>query len=82
MTTRGCVEADFENNIADYLDRGIAIAKDVKASLGDKAKMKDFREALDGGAASGEINALKEEVEGFSRGFEVIGFNRDEMMFP
>lgn len=81
MTTRGCVESDFEA-ISGYLDRGIGIAKQVKQSLGDKAKMKDFREALDGGAASGEIEALREEVETFSRGFEVIGFNRDEMMFP
>ncbi len=80
MTTRGCVENDFKA-IAEYLDRGIEIAKSIKNSLGEGAKMKQFREALDEGAGSQQIAALREEVESFSLGFDTIGFNRNEMMF-
>lgn len=81
MTTRGCEAADFKS-IADYLDRGIAIAADLKKELGAEAKMPVFREALNGGARASEIAALKEEVENFAVGFEPIGFDRGEMVYP
>lgn len=80
MTTRGCDEADFKK-IASFLDRGIAIASNVKKELGSGAKMAAFREALDNGAGSSDISALKSEVESFSLGFEPIGFERDEMVY-
>lgn len=81
MTTRGCEEADFKA-IGDYLDRGIAIASQIKKEVGPKAKMAAFREALDNGVGSSEISALKEEVESFSVGFEPIGFDRNDMVYP
>ncbi|PXF46410.1 Serine hydroxymethyltransferase, mitochondrial [Gracilariopsis chorda] len=80
MTTRGCEEGDFKS-IAGYLDRGIAIATQVKKDLGPDAKIAAFREALDNGAGASEIKALKEEVEEFSLGFEPIGFDRADMVY-
>lgn len=80
MTTRGCMESDFEA-IGGYLDRGISIAKQIKAASGEGAKMKQFRETLAAGEGKAEIEALRQEVEAFSRGFEVVGFEADKMMF-
>lgn len=80
MTTRGCEEADFKS-IAGYLDRGIAIAAQVKKELGPDAKIAAFREALENGAGASEIKALKEEVEEFALGFEPIGFERADMVY-
>lgn len=81
MTTRGCVEKDFEE-IGGFLDRGIAIAKQVKASVGEGGKMKQFREALEGGEGAKEIAELREEVKQFSIGFDTVGFERNEMAYP
>ena len=80
MTTRGCEGDDFKS-IAAYLDRGIGIAKDVKKSVG-AGKMAAFREALEGGACSDQINELREEVESFALGFDAIGFDRADMVYP
>ena len=58
LTTRGFVEADFEK-VADFVVRGIHIAKDLKTKLGPK--LKDFRDGL-ANAPEGkfpEIDALK-----------------------
>lgn len=81
MTTRGCDEADFQA-IANFLDRGINIAADVKKTVGPEAKMAAFREALDAGTGASEIAALKAEVEEFANAFEPIGFDRADMVYP
>lgn len=80
MTTRGCNEGDFKQ-IANYLDRGIGIAAQVKAEVGPGGKMAAFREALEAGVGGSEIKALKEEVEAFAVGFEPIGFDRADMVY-
>ena len=77
LTTRGFVEADFET-VADFVVRGIHIAKDLKAKIGPK--LKDFREGL-ADAPEGkfpEIDALKSEVEAFAAQFPTIGFDKAE----
>lgn len=81
MTTRGCNTDDFKA-IANYLDRGIAIAAAIKKEVGPGTKMSAFREAVNNGAGSADIAALKEEVEEFSLRFEPIGFDRGEMVYP
>lgn len=81
MTTRGCEESDFQQ-IAGFLDRGIGIAAQIKNDLGAGSKMAAFREALDSGTGASEIAGLKEEVEAFSVGFEAIGFDRADMVYP
>lgn len=81
MTTRGCEEPDFKA-IAQYLDRGIEIAKQVKTEVGPGAKIAAFREALDNGAGASQITELREEVQHFALGFEPIGFDRADMVYP
>lgn len=81
MTTRGCGLSDFKA-IAGYLDRGVGIAAQIKEEVGPKGKMAEFRAALESGAGSSEIRALKEEVESFALGFDAIGFERSEMVYP
>ena len=71
------LQADFET-VADFVVRGIHIAKDLKAKVGPK--LKDFREGL-ADAPEGkfpEIDALKSEVEAFAAQFPTIGFDKAE----
>lgn len=81
MTTRGCDESDF-SAIAEYLDRGLSITKMIKDKVGPAGKMNAFREALAEGVGAEEIKALREEVESFALGFEAIGFDRADMVYP
>jgi len=74
MTTRGFNEGDFEK-VAGFVDRGIKIAADLKAKY---PKMKDFRAALED-AEVPEIAALRADVEGFTKDFPTIGFERGDM---
>ena len=76
MTTRGFNEGDFEK-VAGFVDRGIKIAADLKAKY---PKMKDFRAALED-AEVPEIAALRADVEGFTKDFPTIGFERGDMRF-
>ena len=76
MTTRGFNEGDFEK-VAGFVDRGIKIAADLKAKY---PKMKDFRAALED-AEVPEIAALRADVEGFTKDFPTIGFERGGMRF-
>lgn len=79
MTTRGCGEADFRL-IADYIDVGVGIAAKVKAASGPKAKMADFRAALEAGEGEADIVALKKDVVAFSSAFDTIGYTKEDMV--
>lgn len=79
MTTRGCGEADFRL-IADYIDAGVGIAMKIKEASGAKAKMADFRAALEAGEGSADIEALKKDVVEFSSAFDTIGYSKEEMV--
>eukprot|EP00742_Colponemidia_sp_Colp-10_P001484 GILJ01001594.1.p1 GENE.GILJ01001594.1~~GILJ01001594.1.p1 ORF type:complete len:514 (+),score=79.76 GILJ01001594.1:42-1544(+) len=77
MTSRGCVEKDFEK-IGELLDRSVKIANDIKKEAGPKVK--DFKDFLD----KTEIPAVKQlraDVEGFGKSFETVGFELDEMRY-
>jgi glycine hydroxymethyltransferase len=77
LTTRGFVEADFEK-VADFVVKGINIAKTLKEKHGPK--LKDFRDAL-ADAPPGkfpEIDALRDQVEAFAAQFPTIGFDKAE----
>ena len=78
LTSRGFVEADFEN-VAEFVHRGVQIAKQLKES-NPKAKLKDFREHLikDEPKALAE---LREEVEDFAKQFPTIGFEKASMRY-
>ena len=63
LTSRGFEEAHFEQ-VAEFIHRGVAIAKDVNAS-GIGKKLADFKAALKAKEWP-EITALKDDVEAFS----------------
>lgn len=81
MTSRGCVEGDFER-IAGLLDDGLRITAEVKARVG--GKLKDFRAymAEDGdGANEPAVRALRERVSEFAKAFDPVGWDVDEMRY-
>lgn len=67
MTTRGMKEADMEK-VADFLVRGVTIAKKVQEKVGKQ--LKDFLPALD---EEEELKALSEEVKAYSVQFSIPG---------
>lgn len=68
MTTRGLKEVDMET-IADFLLRGVAIAKRIQAKVGKQ--LKDFLPALE--QEDEEIRQVAELVKAFSVRFSIPG---------
>jgi len=77
LTSRGFVEADFDQ-VAEFVDRAVKIAVDLKSKTGPK--LKDFREYVNNNKVP-EIDALKEDVEAFSKQFPTIGFEKATMRY-
>ncbi|CAI5958872.1 unnamed protein product [Closterium sp. NIES-64] len=69
MTSRGLVEKDFEK-VGEFLDRAVKISLDIQKEKGKL--LRDFLKDLE---QNKELQALKEEVEAFSAGFEMPGFD-------
>jgi glycine hydroxymethyltransferase len=78
LTSRGFVESDFEK-VAELVDRAVGIAVDLRKQTGPK--LKDFREALDKGAAAEPIAALRGDVEAFAKQFPTVGFEKATMKY-
>mmetsp|Transcript_22725 Transcript_22725/g.40140 ORF Transcript_22725/g.40140 Transcript_22725/m.40140 type:complete len:496 (+) Transcript_22725:62-1549(+) len=80
LTSRGFDEADFVK-VADFIDRGVQIARDIKGQVsGKKVKdFKDFLEAQQGGHK--EVNALRADVEAFASSFPTVGFEESSMRY-
>lgn len=70
MTTRGLVEKDFEE-IVQFLDRGIKIAQELKAS-NPTHKLKDFKEAVVKSPPPA-LAELKKDVQEWAAKFEMPG---------
>lgn len=77
LTSRGFVESDFEQ-VADFVDRGVKIAKQLKDESGPK--LKDFRAALEKGTPQ-SIADLKADVEAFAKQFPTVGFEKATMRY-
>ena len=72
LTTRGFTEEDFVK-VAEFTDRSVQIAIDIKNETGPK--MKDFRDALANGPGKyTAITDLKNDVKQFASSFPTIGF--------
>lgn len=72
ITTRGLVENDIEN-VVDYIDRGLIIAKEVSAVSGPK--LVDFKNLLEKDEVfKSKVAALRGEVEQFSQAFPLPGY--------
>lgn len=73
LTTRGFKEEDFER-VAEFIDRGVKIALDLKASTPAPAKLKDYIGHANGvGAARDDVKQLRAEVEAFAGSFPMPG---------
>ena len=72
------MEEDFET-VARLLDRGVQIAKRLKAEPTAPKKLNAFREWVD--PNDPEIVALREEVEAFASEFPAIGFDVEAMRY-
>lgn len=71
---RGLTETDFEK-VAEFFDRGVAIAEQVRQQTGVTAKIKDFKAVLEKGPeAFPALVALKKDVTEFARSFPTVGF--------
>lgn len=78
MTTRGLTEADFDA-VVGFLDRGVEIARDIKAAQSSK-KLVDFKKAAAEGTPA--LHALRADVTEFSRQFPTIGYDVEGMRYP
>lgn len=77
LTSRGFVESDFEQ-VAEFVDRAVSIAADIKEKSGPK--LKDFREYLEKNEIP-EIIQLRDEVESFAKQFPTVGFEKKTMRY-
>eukprot|EP00741_Cyanophora_paradoxa_P015635 tig00020903_g15092.t1 len=76
LTTRGMVEEDMKK-IVEFLHRGVEIALKIQQSSGKE--LKNFIAAIPGHA---ELEALRKEVEAFSRSFEMPGYDVSAIKLP
>jgi glycine hydroxymethyltransferase len=73
LTTRGFKEEDFKR-VAEFIDRGVKIALELKASTPAPGKLKDFSaHANSVGANMDQVKQLKAEVEAFASSFPMPG---------
>jgi len=79
LTSRGFGPTDFEQ-VAEFIHRGVVIAKEVNASCAGK-KLADFKSALKAKEWSA-ITALRHDVEAFSAQFPTIAFDEASMRYP
>lgn len=75
MTSRGCVETDFEM-IAEFLFRALQIAVNLQREHGKQSK--DFVRSLQ---SNKDIEELKHSVEKFASSFEMPGFDTSVLKF-
>ena len=78
LTTRGLEEAHFDQ-VAEFIHRGVGIAKEINATAGGK-KLADFKAAL-GAQEHASITALRNDVEAFASQFPCIGFDQETMKY-
>jgi len=79
LTTRGFEEAHFDQ-VAEFIHRGVGVAKEIKAS-GVGKKLVDFKAALKGQNWD-SLEALRTDVEAFASQFPTIGFDESQMKYP
>jgi glycine hydroxymethyltransferase len=78
LTSRGFEEGHFDQ-VAEFIHRGVVIAKDINAS-GIGKKLADFKSALKSQEWPA-ITALRSDVEAFASQFPTIGFEEADMRY-
>lgn len=81
LTSRGLSEDDF-TKVAEYFDRAVAIAVDLKNNTEEGKKMKGFRQLCAvGPSVHPDLVALRKEVSEFACQFPTVGFEENEMEY-
>ena len=76
LTSRGLNEADFVQ-VADFLDRGIVLAAELKKAV--PGKLKDFNAAMEHPENFDGIMQLRSEVEAFASAFHMPSFVHEKL---
>uniref|UniRef100_A0A7S2HP89 Serine hydroxymethyltransferase n=1 Tax=Helicotheca tamesis TaxID=374047 RepID=A0A7S2HP89_9STRA len=80
LTSRGFEEDDFAK-VAEFFDRAVKIAKDLKNTEGGK-KLKGFKSMCAvGPSVHPDLVTLRKDVSDFACSFPTVGFEEDEMDF-
>ena len=79
LTSRGFEEAHWEE-VAEFIHRGVQIAKELKEAPTTGKKLADFKVALK--QPQPKIDALRADVEAFAAQFPTIGFDEGSMRYP
>jgi len=81
LTTRGLTEDDFAI-VAEFFDRAVTIAVDLKNNTEEGKKLKGFRKMCAvGPSVHPDLEQLRKEVSEFACTFPTVGFEENEMTF-
>jgi glycine hydroxymethyltransferase len=81
LTSRGLTEDDF-TKVAEYFDRAVAIAVDLKENTEEGKKLKGFRKMCTvGPSVHPDLVQLRKEVSEFACTFPTVGFDESEMAY-
>lgn len=81
LTSRGLTEDDF-TKVAEYFDRAVAIAVDLKENTEEGKKLKGFRKMCTvGPSVHPDLVQLRKEVSEFACKFPTVGFDESEMAY-
>ncbi|OEU07082.1 serine hydroxymethyltransferase [Fragilariopsis cylindrus CCMP1102] len=81
LTSRGLTEDDF-TKVAEYFDRAVAIAVDLKENTEEGKKLKGFRKMCTvGPSVHPDLVQLRKEVSEFACEFPTVGFDESEMAY-
>ena len=78
LTSRGFEEAHWEE-VAEFIHRGVQIAKELKEAPTTGKKLADFKVALK--QPQPKIDALRADVEAFAAQFPCVGFDETTMKY-
>lgn len=81
LTSRGLTEDDF-TTVAEFFDRAVSIAVDLKNNTEEGKKMKGFRNMCTiGPSVHPDLVQLRKEVTEFACTFPTVGFDEDGMAY-
>lgn len=81
LTSRGLAEDDFAT-VAEFFDRAVTIAVELKNGTEEGKKLKGFRKVCAvGPSVHPDLEKLRKDVSEFACNFPTVGFEEDEMAF-
>ncbi|CAG9824715.1 unnamed protein product [Phaedon cochleariae] len=71
ITTRGLKEENIDD-VVNFIDRALKLAKEISAASGPK--LVDYKKEVHGEKFSGQVAALRKEIEQYSENFPLPGY--------